>query len=57
MSNHTDYSKHTDAELREGIKKAEQQEPRIAEEDSDAALEAEREQRAGMEDELRKRTE
>lgn len=56
MSDRADYSKHSDDELREGIERAEEQEPRIAEESSEEALEAEREQRAAMEDELRKRS-
>ena len=55
MSEHADYSKHTDEELRDGIEKAKAQEPRIATEDSDAALDAEREQREAMEAELQKR--
>src|SRR5690606_38132625 len=56
VSDRADYSKHSDDELREGIERAEEQEPRIAEESSEEALEAEREQRAAMEDELRKRS-
>ena len=55
MSEHADYSKHTDEELRAGIEKAKAQEPRIATEDSDAALDAERQQREAMEAELQKR--
>lgn len=55
MPEQADYDKHTDEELREGIRKAEQQEPRIAEEDSEQALEAEREQRKAMHDELERR--
>lgn len=51
----TDYSKHTDEELREGIQKVSLQEQRIAAEDSDAALEAAREQRDAMAQELARR--
>jgi hypothetical protein len=51
-----DYSKHTDDELREGIAKIDDQESRIAVEDSDTALEAAREQRARMAEELQRRT-
>jgi len=50
-----DYSKHTDSELREGIAKVDQQESRIAEEDSDDALEAARAQRDAMAAELSRR--
>jgi hypothetical protein len=57
VSEHSaDYSKHTDEELREGIAKATEQEPRIAAENSDEALEAEREQREAMSEELSRRT-
>ena len=56
MSQHpTDYSKHTDEELREGIATAEQQDDRIAREDSDEALQAEREQVRAMREELERR--
>lgn len=51
----TDYSKHTDDELREGIEKVDEQEGRIAAEDSDAALDAAREQRVEMAEELARR--
>lgn len=57
MTEHSaDYSKHTDDELREGIAKIDDQESRIAVEDSDTALEAAREQRARMAEELQRRT-
>ena len=56
MSDHpTDLSKHTDEELREGIAKAEEQDSRIAREDSDEALRAEREQAERMREELERR--
>jgi outer membrane biosynthesis protein TonB len=51
----TDYSRHTDEELREGIAKAGQQDPRIARESSGQALAAERDQRRGMAEELQRR--
>lgn len=51
----TDYSKHSDEELREGIERAEEQDPRIDVESSDDALEAERSQREQMAGELRRR--
>ncbi len=55
MSDNTDYGKHTDEELREGVEQAERNDPRIAEDSSDEALEAEREQREAMADELQSR--
>jgi|GEM_PF-5789640 len=55
-SHGTDYSKHTDEELREGLRKADEEEPRIAAEDSDAAVQANRDQREAMQAELDKRT-
>lgn len=51
----TDYSKHSDDELLEGIEKVDEQEGRIAAEDSDAALDAAREARTEMADELERR--
>jgi hypothetical protein len=51
----TDYSKHTDEELREGIRTAEAQADRVAAEDSDEALRANREQVQAMKDELARR--
>lgn len=51
----TDYSKHTDDELRDGIGKVDEQEGRIAAEDSDAALDAARQQRTEMAEELARR--
>jgi hypothetical protein len=51
----TDYSKHTDEQLREGIERAEEQDPRIATESSDEALEAERRQHDEMTEELERR--
>ena len=55
MTSHTDYSKHTDEELREGIRKAEEQIDRVRAEDSDDAAEANREQVQAMRDELERR--
>ncbi len=55
MSDTTDYSKHTDDELRAGIARVQEQEGRIAAEDSDAALDAAREQRDAMQAELDRR--
>ncbi len=51
----TDYSKHSDEQLREGIERAEEQDPRIDAESSDEALEAERNQREEMAEELEHR--
>jgi hypothetical protein len=51
----TDYSKHTDEQLRAGIERAEEQDPRIDAESSDDALEAERAQREEMAEELERR--
>lgn len=56
MSDTTDYSKHTDDELRDGITKIDQQEQRIAEEDSDSALDAASDQRGAMQAELDRRS-
>ena len=50
-----DYDKHTDEELRDAVERAQQQDERLAEENSDAALEAERAQRDEMEQELSER--
>ena len=56
MSDHSaDYSKHTDDELREGVAKSEEQESRIAEESSEDALDAARDQREQMDEELQRR--
>lgn len=55
MSDTADYSKHTDEQLRGGIAKADQQELRIAREDSSDALDAARAQRAAMAAELERR--
>ncbi|MDQ3028728.1 MAG: hypothetical protein M3R09_01575 [Actinomycetota bacterium] len=55
MSDTADYSKHTDDELRAGIARVQEQEGRIAAEDSDAALDAAREQRDAMQAELDRR--
>jgi hypothetical protein len=52
---HADYRKHTDAELREGIEKADQELPRIQAEDSEEAVQANREQREAMARELASR--
>jgi hypothetical protein len=51
----TDYSKHTNEELRQGIEAVDDQERRIATEDSDEALEAARRQRDEMAEELVRR--
>jgi hypothetical protein len=50
-----DYSKHTDAELREGIRKAQEQLDRVRAEDSDDAVAANREQVELMQQELDRR--
>ncbi len=51
----TDYSKHTDEELRDGIRKSEQNLERIRREGSEDQLAAAREQHEAMEDELSRR--
>lgn len=56
MSDTTDYSKHTDDQLRDGIAKIDEQQPRISEEDSDSALAAAGDQREAMQQELDRRT-
>lgn len=56
MAAETDYTKHTDEELREGIRKAEEQIARVATEDSDDAAEANREQVEAMRAELDRRS-
>jgi hypothetical protein len=55
MAEATDYSKHTDEELREGIRKAEQQIDRVRDEDSSDAVAANREQVELMQQELDRR--
>jgi len=56
VSEHSaDYSKHTDEQLAEGIAKINAQETRIAQDDSEGALDAARDQREQMEAELRRR--
>lgn len=50
-----DYSKHTDAELRDGITAVDEQLSRITTEDSDAAADAARTQREAMAAELARR--
>jgi len=52
-----DYSKHTDAELRDGIEAVDHQRSRMAAEDSDAAQDAARTQRDAMAAELARRQE
>ena len=53
MTHHeTDYSKHTDEELRDGIRKSEENITRIQQEGSDEQLQAAREQHEAMEREL-----
>ena len=51
----TDYSKHSDEELREGVAKSEQNLARIEREGSEEQLAAAREQHEAMEAELRRR--
>ena len=51
----TDYSLHTDEELRDAIAQTEQEEPRVRAEDSDEALDALHRQREAMRDELARR--
>ena len=51
----TDYSKHTDEDLREGINKAEQNLQRMAQDGSDDQREAAQAQRDAMQAELDKR--
>lgn len=51
----TDYSKHTDEELRDGINKAEQNLQRMEQEGSDEQLDAARAQRDAMQAELDRR--
>lgn len=51
----TDYSKHTDEELRDGIAKSEQNMQRIEREGSEEQLEAARDQHEAMEAELARR--
>jgi len=56
VSDHeADYSKHSDEQLRAGIEKANENEARIAAEDSPDALEAAQAQRQAMADELARR--
>ncbi len=55
MTHPTDYSKHTDEQLRDGIARVDEQASRIATEDSDEALRAAQEQRAAMAAELDRR--
>ncbi len=56
VTDHTaDYSKHTDQELREGIARVDEQESRIAQDSSEDALDAARDQRAQMAEELARR--
>ena len=51
----TDYSKHTDEELAEGIRKSEENMARMQEEGSNDQLAAAREQQEAMQAELRRR--
>jgi hypothetical protein len=51
----TDYSKHTDEQLREGIRKADEELDRIAHEDSQRAVDVNRQQREAMAEELARR--
>lgn len=55
MAEQTDFSKHTDEELREGIRKADEQLDRVKAEDSDDAVAANREQVQLMQQELDRR--
>ncbi len=50
-----DLDKHSDEELHEGAQKADEQSRRVADEDSDAALDANRQQREAIADELERR--
>lgn len=52
QSETTDYSKHTDDELRDGIAKSEQNMQRISSEGSEEQLEAARDQHEAMQAEL-----
>lgn len=51
----TDYSRHTDEELREAIAKIDQQAPRVTADGSDAAANAAQRQRQQMQTELTRR--
>lgn len=51
----TDYSRHTDEELREAIARIDEQEPRVRAEDSPAAVSAAQRQRQEMQTELDRR--
>lgn len=53
----TDYSKHTEEQLREGIERVDEQLGRIAAEDSQEALQAARQHRQEMAEELARREE
>lgn len=53
--NLADMDKHTDEQLREGIHKVDEQEPRVDAEDSEAAHRKQQEQREAMEQELQER--
>lgn len=55
MTHDTDFSKHTDEELREGIRKANENAARVSTEDSDEAMQALADKREAMEEELRRR--
>lgn len=56
MADHSaDYSKHTDEELRAGIARIDEQESRIAQDSTEDALDAARDQRAQMAAELDRR--
>ena len=55
MTDHADYSKHTDEELRDGIRKSDENLARISQEGSEEQLQAAREQHEAMESELARR--
>ena len=55
MTDHADFSKHTDEELRDGIRKSEENLARISQEGSEEQLAAAREQHEAMESELARR--
>lgn len=56
MTHHsTDYSKHSDEELRDGIRKSEENIQRISQEGSEDQLKAAKEQHEAMESELASR--
>ena len=55
MTDHADFSKHTDEELRDGIRKSDENLSRISQEGNEEQLKAAREQHEAMESELARR--